>query len=156
MIDDKHRGNTDVQTIQILKSNVPSLKTALYVGHGLHQYWRSPLHPSNRVGVFCANQYYRHVKSPYVEKYLKYLFSPIFWRQKACSTPVALTQERRKKHLLFFNRNQYTKIHLPISTRVSIFSISDSNSLSLSKLTHLSEFSLMLRKFFASTTFRQP
>ena len=36
------------------------------------------------------------------------------------------------------------------------FCISDHRSLSLSKLTHLSEFSLMLRIFFASTTFRQP
>ena len=54
----------DVQTIQRLKSNVPSLKTALYVGQRLHEYWRSPPQPSNRVRVFCANQYYRHVKSP--------------------------------------------------------------------------------------------
>ena len=36
------------------------------------------------------------------------------------------------------------------------FCISDHISLSLSKLTHLSEFSLMLRIIFASTTFRQP
>ena len=142
---DKHRRNTDVQTIQRLKSNVPSLKTALYGGHRLHEYWRSPPHPSNRVRVFCANQYYRHVKSPRGGSIWNFS-SATFLTQKACCAHVVLFKKssRRISRLLSaHNRkgeNTATKIQQPIITRVSIFSISDSNSLSLSKVTHLSEF----------------